>query len=195
MITWLLAVIAFASTNGEGLLDETSVRYSAAEGIQWKIESVVYSDIFEEADTTELEFAYSEPDTFSLIGTKEKLIGIADTLWVLSERHRQIQKKPFDSGSMPASFILGWKNDYDMESYKTDGSETAFELTGKEGVVPSALTVKIDRKLRIKSIIYTDTKGDQVTLSIKGEKLKRPGEFELFYLSIPAGYDLIDLTE
>ena len=146
-------------------------------------------------NTTILEYLYSPPDTFSLVGDNEKIIGFGDTLWVMSARHKQVHKKNTTGISMPAEFILSWKENYDLDGFSKDGSQTTFFLLGKEGVTPSDLRLTIDKKKRIKTIVYYDTKGDLVTLSIEGEKLKRPPKYDLFYLHIPDDYDFIDLTE
>lgn len=191
----LLIALLLIGISDEEKLSDLSERYSSAEGIQWRIRSVVYSDIFDEADTTYLDFSYSPPDTFSLIGDKEKILGIADTLWVLSTRHHQVQKKNVEDTVMPADLILNWKDNYDLDSVSEEDSNISFELSGKEGVKPSKLRISADKRNRIESIEYPDTKGDQVTLTIQREKLSRPKKHELFYLNIPKGYDFIDLTK
>ena len=195
MIAFLAIFMSLIGLTGEAALTEASDKYSSAQGIQWKIQSVVFSEIFEEADTTILEYLYSPPDTFSLIGDQEKIMGIGDTLWVMSERHKQVHKKNTDGSTMPIDFILNWNDNYDLVDFTKDGSNTAFFMRGKENIKPSDLIILIDKKTRIKSISYTDTSGDLVTLSIKDEKLERPRKFNLFYLEIPNGYDFIDLTE
>ncbi|MEE9553763.1 MAG: hypothetical protein V3W18_05645 [candidate division Zixibacteria bacterium] len=195
MISYLFVLAVFISSSGDDILVETSGKYLSAEGIQWRIESVVYSEIFDEADTTILEYLYSPPDTFSLVGDMEKIIGLGDTLWVMSARHRQVHKKTIAGIVMPAEYILNWKENYDLDGFSKNDSRTSFYLLGKESVNPSELTLTIDKKKRIKTIAYKDTKGDLVTLTIKREKLKRPQKYDLFFLSIPDGYDFIDLTE
>ncbi len=195
MISYLLIIAALINSSSDDLLTDTSEKYLSAEGIQWQIQSVVYSEIFDEADTAILEYFYSPPDTFSLIGDDEKIIGLGDTLWVMSARHKQLHKKNMTGIAMPADFILSWKENYDLDGFSKDGSQTTFFLLGKEGVKPSNLRLTIDKKKRIKTIEYTDSKGDLVTLSITGEKLKRPRKYHLFFLNIPDDYDFIDLTE
>lgn len=191
----LSIILLFAGLSGDRLLSDVSDRYSSAKGIQWHIRSVVNSEIFDEADTTDIKFSYSPPDTFSLVGENEKICGIGDTLWVLSARHRQLQKKMVEGNSMPAAFILNWRDDYDLDSFKTVGSNTIFNLKGKESVKPKDLIIIVGGKKRINSISYPDTKGDRVTLTIRREKLDRPGKHDLFFLNIPEGYEFIDLTQ
>jgi predicted protein tyrosine phosphatase len=195
MILVFLIPALLINVSGEELLSEVSERYAAADGIQWRLRSVVYSEIFEESDTTYIEFSYAPPDTFSLVSDKEKILGVADTLWVMSSRHHQVQKKNIAGTVMPAEFIFSWKDDYDLDGYSRDESSTTFELTGKEGIEPSDLTLVIDRKKKIKMISYFDSKGDKVTLAVKREGLDRPVKFDLFFLDIPEEYDFIDLTE
>jgi|GEM_PF-2132121 len=195
MMINLLVCLFLVGVSGEQRLADISGKYSSAEGIRWRIRSVVYSDIFDEADTTYMDFSYSPPDTFSLAGDKEKILGIGDTLWVLSTRHRQVQKKNVEDTVMPAEFILKWKDNYNLDGSVEKGSNIVFKLSGKEDVKPANLEITADVKNRIKSISYMDTKGDQVTLYIQRERLSRPEKHELFYLKIPTGYDFIDLTQ
>jgi outer membrane lipoprotein-sorting protein len=189
-----LLVILFSSP-GEKLLDDISEKYASADGIQWQIRSVVYSEIFEEAETTYVEFGYAPPDTFSMISDLEKIVGIGDTLWVMSIRHRQVQKKLMTGIMMPFEFILNWKDSYDLDSCSDDGSDIVFDLAGKENVIPDRLMITVDRKMRVKEIFYTDSKGDDVMLTIRRQKLKRPRNIDFFYLHIPDNFDFIDLTE
>lgn len=191
----LLAAGVLTSVTGEELLTRVTHRYSSAEGIQWSLQSVVRSDIFDESDTTQVELAYSPPDTFALISAKEKIMGIGDTLWVLSERHKQVQKKDVTGTVMPADFILTWKDDYNLERHEKNGSFVDFYLSAKEGINPPNLLLTTDSRDRIRSISYPDAKGDIVTLTVEKEKLKRPEKYDLFFMKIPEGYEFIDLTE
>ncbi len=188
-------ILIMANSSGEELLDSISTRYSSAAGIQWQVRSVVYSEIFEEADTSLVRFMYSPPDTFSLVSDREKIIGIGDTLWVLSERHRQIQKKTMDSALLPYNFIINWSQSYDIESYSREGSENRFDLRSKESISPDYLVLSADKKQRIRSISYVDSKGDEVTMSFLEEQLNRPDKFDFFFQQIPDGFEFIDLTE
>ncbi len=195
MTAILIVLASLIGVTGEARFEEVHQRYLLADGIQWKIRSVVYSEIFEESDTTDMEYLYSPPDTFSLTGEKEKIVGVGDTIWVLSERHRQVHKKNAVGSTMPSDFILNWKSSYDLDRFSMDGSRTIYYLRGRENVKPTDLAMAVDADNRVKSISYTDSSGDLVTLSITGEKLKRPRKIDLFFLDMPNGYDFIDLTE
>ncbi len=195
MIKALTLFALLFGSSGEKLLNDISEKYASADGIQWQIRSVVYSEIFEEAETTYVEFGYAPPDTFSMTSDLEKIVAIGDTLWVMSMRHRQVQKKPMARVLMPFEFILNWKDSYDLQSYYDDGSCMVFDLAGKEDVIPGRLVIAVDRKMKIKEISYTDSKGDDVMLTIKRQKLKRPREIDFFFLHIPDDFDFIDLTE
>lgn len=194
IIVLTLFAIIFGSS-GEKLLDDISERYASADGIQWQVRSIVYSEIFEEAETTIVELAYAPPDTFSMASDLEKIIGIGDTLWVMSIRHRQVQKKSMAGAQMPINYILNWKSNYNLGGYSKGESEIVFDLEGMEGVIPESLVIAADRKMNIKAISYTDSKGDDVLLTIRRQKLKRPGTIDLFFLNIPEGFDFIDVTE
>ncbi len=195
MIYILFMTVVISGLPEEKLLGHISERYASAEGIQWDVQSVVYSDVFEEAETTSVKFVYSSPDTISVTGEQEKILGIGDTLWVMSVRHRQVQKKSIAGYLSPFEFILNWDKSYDLNGYTTDGETRKFKLVGKDDVIPERLVVSADPDDRIKSIVYVDSKGDEVTLTILGEKLSRPPKIDLFFLNIPDDYDLIDLTE
>lgn len=190
----LLSVILLGSTDAE-LLDEISLRYSSAEGIQWKIESVVYSEIFEEYDTASIEFNFFPPDTFSISSELEKIAGIGDTIWVMSKRHKQIQKKLTDGSVMPYNFILNWDDNYAVTERRKNGDYSMFKLEGLGSVIPEYLMLISDGKNRIRKVQYLDSKGDEVTMRFKKEKLKRPSKFDRFYEDIPERYEFIDLIE
>jgi len=190
----IILLAALTGLTGEQALNDISDRYREADGIQWQMRSIVFSEVFEDAETTFVDFSFAPPDTFALMGDNEKIIGIADTIWVLSERHKQIQKKLVDGSAMPSDYVINWNENYDMDSYVKEGSDSVFKLKGKEGVKPAALGLTVNNKKRIKSISYPDSKGDKVTISVLREKLNRPKIDNLFYLNIPDGYDFIDLT-
>ena len=195
MIKALILYAVLFGSSGEKLLADISEKYSSCDGIQWQIRSVVYSEIFEEAETTTVNLAFAPPDTFSMTSDLEKIVGIGDTIWVMSVRHRQVQKKSMAGVQLPFDFILNWKDSYDLDGYSNDGSVMVFDLVGKADVIPERLIIAADRKMKIKEISYTDSKGDDVMLSIRREKLKRPGNIDLFFLDIPDDFDFIDVTE
>ena len=56
-------------------------------------------------------------------------------------------------------------------------------------------TTIYDTRKRIRRVQYMDSKGVQVTMDFKKEKLKRPSKFERFFEKIPEDYEFIDLTE
>jgi outer membrane lipoprotein-sorting protein len=195
MIRLIIASLILSSGNATDLLDEISQRYSSAEGIQWEIESVIYSEIFEEYDTTMIDFEYFPPDTFSISSDLEKIAGIGDTIWVMSERHKQVQKKLTDGSVMPYNFILTWDYNYAISDYRKKDDYNRFKLVSLGNVVPDSLLLITDGKNRIRRVQYLDSKGDQVTMSFKDENLKRPPDFVKFYEDPPKGFEFIDLTE
>jgi outer membrane lipoprotein-sorting protein len=195
-VIWNILILFVLSGSADvELLNEISLRYSSAEGIQWEIESIVYSEIFEENDTTSIEFDFFPPDTFSISSELEKIAGIGDTVWVMSKRHKQIQKKATDGSVMPYNFILNWEDNYSITEHRINGKYSMFRLESLGSVLPEKLLLISDEKNRIRKVQYFDSKGDQVTMLFRKEKLKRPLKFENFYEEIPEGYDYIDLTE
>lgn len=195
MIELILAASLLIGLTDAESLDEISRRYSSADGIQWKIESVIYSEIFEEYDTTQIEFDFFPPDTFSISSESEKIAGIGDTVWVMSKRHKQIQKKLTDGNIMPYNFILNWDENYRITDHKINAGFSVFKLESLGSVIPENLLLMSDEKDRIRKVQYRDSKGDQITMVFKKEKLSRPSKFERFFDKIPEGYDYIDLTE
>ena len=195
MTRYLITVAILLASSDSKLLDEISRRYSEAEGIQWKIESVVYSELFDESDTTQIEFAFFPPDTFSISSALEKIAGIGDTIWVMSDRHKQIQKKLTDGSIMPYNFILNWDYNYRIADFREYDDYNMFKLENIGDVIPDSLILMTDRKSRIRRVQYLDSKGDEVTMMFKKEILKRPSKFDEFFANIPDGFDLIDLTE
>jgi hypothetical protein len=195
MIRFIVTVTLLIGSTDIESLDEVSLRYSSAEGIQWKIESAIYSEIFEEYDTTQIEFDFFPPDTFAISSELEKIAGIGDTVWVMSKRHKQIQKKATDGSVMPYNFILNWDDNYRIAGHKEDGEYSLFELESYGSVLPEKLRLITDGKKRIRKVSYLDSKGDEVTMVFKKEKLKRPSKFEKFFEKIPDDYEYIDLTE
>jgi hypothetical protein len=195
MIKLILLITVIIGVQGENLLDDVSKRYSQSEGIQWEIESIVYSDIFEEADTSFINFRYSSPDTFSLTSENELIIGIGDTLWVKSMRHKQIQKKIMDSSMLPYNFIINWRKSYKLIENEKSDENYIFKLQAIPGYSPEKMIIKSDNNQRILNLFYVDTKGDEVTMTIIDETLNRPSGFNLFYKDIPDDYDYIDLIE
>jgi hypothetical protein len=194
MIQFLL-VFLIATSPGEATLAKTASRYSAAPAIQWTMESKVYSSVFEETETTPVEFIFNSPDTFYFKSSQEEVLGIADTIWVMSKRHKQIQKKLSTSYVMPSDIIIGWSDRYDLDDYTVKNDLNVFILTGKEGISPSDVRLTTKRNNHLNSIYYKDSLGNDVTLTVKKEKLERSSSITLFYANIPKGFKLIDLTE
>lgn len=191
----LLLVSQASAPDGEGILNQMAGRYAAANGIQWTIQSRTYSRIFEESTVTRIQFYFNRPDTFYYKGESEEVIGIADTIWTLSKQHKQIQKRIAESYLTPTDFVTKWNERYILKGYMTKGDRAVFELAGKENVSPANVKLTLDKLGRIIEIFYKDVSGDDVTLSIFKERLRRSSKIDLFYLHIPQGYKLIDLVE
>jgi outer membrane lipoprotein-sorting protein len=182
-------------THGEELLNKMAQRYSAAEGIQWTMQSEVHSPAFDETETTPVEFTFNTPDTFYFKSPQEEILGIADTIWVMSKRHKQIQKKHTEAYVMPADLIINWQDRYIVEGYSVKKNTNEFELVGHEDVKPSPLKLTVGKDDGIRIIYYKDSSGNDVTLKIKNEKLARASKLNLFHQKTPKGYKFIDLTE
>jgi len=112
MTAFILTLLVAATTTGADLLNRMAERYSQASGFQWTLQSEVYSSVFEETETTPVEFAFNSPDTFYFKSEHEEVIGIADTVWIMSKRHKQIQKKISTAYIMPSDLIIGWSDRY-----------------------------------------------------------------------------------
>jgi hypothetical protein len=191
----ILLITLIATSPGESTLAKTADRYSTAPAIQWSMESKVYSPVFEETETTPVEFIFNSPDTFYFKSNQEEVLGIADTVWVMSKRHKQIQKKVSSAYVMPSDIIIGWSERYDLDDYTTKNDLNLFILTGKEGVSPADVRLTTKRNNHLNSIFYKDSVGNDVTLTVKNEKLVRSQNISLFYKNIPKGYKMIDLTD
>jgi outer membrane lipoprotein-sorting protein len=191
----ILLISLIATSPGEAALAKMADRYAAAPAIQWSMESKVYSPVFEETETTPVEFIFNSPDTFYFKSNQEEVLGIADTIWVMSKRHKQIQKKISSAYVMPSDLIIGWSDRYDLDDYTTKEDLNLFILTGKEGVSPADVRLTTKRNNHLNSIFYKDSVGNDVTLTVKSEKLVRSQNINLFYKNIPKGFKLIDLTD
>jgi outer membrane lipoprotein-sorting protein len=199
MISLILSVLVVSQTSpaaGVDILNQMANRYSSADGIQWTIHSQTYSQIFEETTSASLQFYFNPPDTFNYTTDSEQVLGIADTIWILSKTHKQIQKKLNNSYMMPTDFIITWDQRYNLGNYSVDGDLKEFELEGKEkDISPAHINIKIDNRNHIRAISYKDISGDDVTLTFTKEKLNRSRAINLFYLHLPKDYRLIDLIE
>jgi hypothetical protein len=191
----LLLSMLILSLPGEDMLNQMAARYSKAPGIQWSMTSEVYSPSFNETEITQVEFTMNPPDTFYFKNGQEEILGIADTIWVMSMKHQQVQKKLSDSYLTPSDLILKWNARYNLENYETKGGTSEFDLVGHEGITPSNVNLTIDRNKKIKSIYYKDTTDNEVTLTIKREKLTRSKNINPLNIKVPKGFKLIDLTE
>lgn len=194
MVT-LIVVAIIALNPSPNLLNQTTERYSRAVGFQWVMESTVKSPAFDETETTPVEFIYGSPDTFYYKSANEEVIGVADTVWIMSKKHHQIQKKLMEEYTNPADFIFKWNKRYDLIGSSESKNEVEFNLKGHNGINPPDLKLTIDNKARLRKLSYTDSSGNDVVLVIKNERLLRAKKINVFYENPPSGYKLIDLTE
>jgi hypothetical protein len=177
------------------MLNQMAHLYSGADGIILVMKSQTYSQVFEETTKTTIAFSFNPPDTFFYSSDSEQVLGIADTTWVLSKKHKQIQKKLTESYLKPTDFIIKWKDHYTLKDYQTSSDFNKFDLMGKEGVSPSNVKLTLNQEGRILFINYKDAAGDDVNIRVSQQRLARSANIKLFYKDIPKGYKLIDLTE
>jgi hypothetical protein len=194
MILFILSAI-LAVAPGENILDKATSHYSNASGIQWSIKSASYSPIFDETENADVEFDFNSPDTFYYKSGDEETIGIADTVWTISKKHHQIQKRLSGDYPMPTDYFLNWKARYELIADSSRKDEHEFVLKAHEGITPPQIILIIDRNNHLKSLSYQDASGNNITLTVLREKLARTKKINLFYRNIPEGYKLIDLTE
>jgi len=192
---FLILSLAILTSHGEDLLGHMAKRYSSADGIQWSMRSRVHSPVFDETETTPVEFIFNAPDTFYFKSSQEEILGIADTVWVMSKRHKQIQKKLSEAYIMPTDLIINWSSRYALESYTVSKNKNEFKLGGRPGIRPSAVKITTDKENKIQEIFYKDSSGNDVTLTFKKELLRRAENITLLHLKAPKGYKFIDLTE
>jgi outer membrane lipoprotein-sorting protein len=198
MLSYILTILIASQisvSKGEDILNQMANRYKAVSGIQWTMQSRLYQPIFDDTQNSPVLFTFNAPDTFYYKSDNEEVLGIADTIWVLSRKNKQIQKKLTESYLMPTDFIIKWKQHYTLKDYQTKSDVTVFGLLGNEGVSPANVKLTLDKNNRIKEIYYKDISDNDVTLTITKETLKRSQKINLFFINIPKGYKLIDLIE
>ena len=191
----LILIMLLVTSPGEDILDKVTSHYSKASGIQWTMKSASYSPIFNETENTTVEFYYNPPDTFYFKGLNEETIGIADTIWTMSRKHHQIQKRLSEDNPMPTDYILNWKARYDLVGNTASEKGMEFDLKAHEGVIPPEIKFAIDKYNHLKSLYYKDASGNDVKLTVTKEKLARTKNLGLFYQNIPSGFKLIDLMK
>jgi hypothetical protein len=192
---FILTFLTLINAPGVDLLSKTADRYAKAGGIQWSMESVTHSTVFDETQTTFVQFAFNAPDTFYYKSDQEEVIGIADTVWVMSKKHQQIQKRLAESYTSPIDLIIKWNSRYSLDSFKQEKDGAHFKLTSHEGITPAQVEIISDKNNRLKKLSYKDAAENDVSLSIKKERIGRSQGINFFYKNIPKDYKLIDLTE
>ena len=192
---FILTLLTIINAPGVDLLNKTANRYARADGIQWSMVSVTHSTIFDETQTISVQFIFNAPDTFYYKSDQEEVIGIADTVWVMSKKHQQIQKRLAESYTSPIDLIIKWNSRYSLDEFKQENDGAHYKLTAHEGITPTRLEIITDKNNRLKKISYKDAAENDVSLSIKKERIKRSQAINFFYRNIPRDYKLIDLIE
>jgi len=176
-------------------LQKATNRYASAPGIQWEITSIIHSDIFEESDTSKINLIYNPADSFYMKSDSETLIGLGDTLWIISDKHKQVQKRILTDYARPIDFIMNWNSNYDIDSAIVRGDNRQFYLTGRPGATPSNVVLFTNKNGKLRRITYKDSAGSLINLIIEKEKLRNYSKTNIFELKSPPGYKQIDLTE
>ncbi len=198
MLAYILSLLIASQisvSKGEEILNQMANRYKAVSGIQWTMQSRIYQPVFDDTQNSSIQFMFNSPDTFYYKSDSEEVVGIADTIWVLSRKNKQIQKKLTESYLMPTDFIIKWNQHYTLNDYRAKDDTKQFDLVGNEGVSPANVKLTLDKNNRIKEIYYKDISDNDVTLTVTKETLKRSKKINLFFINIPQGYKLIDLIE
>ncbi len=194
-MSFFLALIVFINSPDSTAFDKIARLYSSASGISWTIQSITNSTVFEESDTSEVIFKFNPPDTIYMKSEVEEIIGIGDTLWTMSKKNKQIQKKLMGDFVMPSDLIIGWDRQYELAKVTANDGTREFQLMGKKGVFPSEVRIVANPENKIVKILYKNSAGDDVTLTVKKEKLKHSNDISYFYKNIPPGYKFLDIIE
>lgn len=184
----LPAVLSFTAEYPRPVTDH----YLARESIYWKISQVTISPIFDEPETSLVEFYFEKPNKLYLSSLDQKIFAIEDTIWTYLIKHNQIQKSLGGTIFNPFDFI-----DTSQSVYRVVESDKNHIIlkSNDEALEPDSLLIEFEKGGLISSVIYLDTNENEVILHFIEESFDKAIPRDNFLVNMPEGVEIIDISD
>jgi len=167
-------------------------RYSHKASIFWKIRQVTISPIFDEPETTSVDFFINNHDSLYISTPQKQIFGIADTLWTYLPKHKQIQKHPGSQVINPLAFIDSSQSLYRVLSAN---DQMVILKSIDENSEPDSVAIHYGKDGAIDRAEYLDANQNKVVMEFLDESFAKSIPRDNFMNNPPPGVELIDLGE
>lgn len=167
-------------------------RYGQKASIYWKIRQITISPIFDEPETTNVEFFINRHDSLFISTPQKQIFGIGDTLWTYLPKHKQIQRHPGVAVFNPLVFI-----DSSQSLYKVLSADehTVILESSDENMEPDSVAIYYGKNGAIEKAEYLDANRNKVMMDFENESFAKGIPRDNFLSDPPPGVEIIDLGE
>jgi outer membrane lipoprotein-sorting protein len=167
-------------------------RYDGKNTIYWKIRQISVSPLFDQPETTAIEFYIQKPDKMYITMLNKMVYAKGDTIWVYLPEQKQVQKQIGDHVFNPFDLV-----DNSQKYYKviSSGKNSIHLKSIDETNEPESLDVGYLSDGRLSSASYFDINGTRVILEFAKESFVNKIPAKVFLKNLPKDVQVIDLNE
>ena len=174
------------------LPDPLKNHYNNQQMIYWNIRQITVSPIFDEPETTIVQFYFEKPHSLFIETSRQHIYAKSDTIWTYIIEHQQIQKKLGGYVFNPFDFVD------DTQTYYRVVNTNNKKVTLKSVEVnaePDSLEIQYNIDGVIERIKYLDINDNLVVYEIIDESFSKPIPEDNFLINVPDGVKIVDLDD
>lgn len=172
--------------------DPLQNRYCNRELIYWNIRQVTISPIFDEPETTVVQFYFQKPHRLYIEAPGRYVLAEGDTIWTYLIDHKQIQKNIDGYVFNPFDFIDSAQTFYRVifaDSQKIDLKSV------DESTEPDSLAIYFNKDGAISRVEHLDINDNRVMYEILEELFTKKIPDDNFLSNTPKGVEIIDISD
>jgi outer membrane lipoprotein-sorting protein len=217
-ILFLLAAFLFFlyslphALTSEQLAQKIEANYRSFEDISMEFVQLIESPVFSDTQKVWGKMYLKNPDRFKIQTEGEVITTDGETLWVFSQKNKQVRKSLIDKSKRifkPNQYLYNFRENYSPELSKERKIENTwfYVLTlsprknqGEEGekdqLFINDLTLWVDKKnFLVRKLKYQDLNDNLVSFIFSKIKTNSKIKDSEFIFNTPKGIEIVDLTE
>jgi len=167
-------------------------RYCNRELIYWNIRQVTISPIFDEPETTVVQFYFQKPHRLYVEAPGRFILAEGDTVWSYLIEHKQIQKNIGGYIFNPFDFIDSAQTFYRV--LFADSQKINLKSVD-ESTEPDSLAIYFNKDGAISRVEHLDINNNRVVYEILEESFTKNIPEDNFLSNTPEGVEIIDFND
>jgi len=195
MVILIILSYSLLAMADNDLFEVKKQEYSSAAMIELKINIIVLSDIFDEADTASGEIVIANDGRYRANINQDIYLYDGQCIWEYSEENAQATMDCLKEGEQFENKLVFLKNldqYYSTHSIKENAQYLLTKRTESDGNLPDSLTLYLNNS-KLAELDYHDINGDLNKIKILSEAIFNSVDSSIFMINLPDSVEIIEL--